>query len=159
MRVAVDWRSSSKDEYNKFCKKYPNVKLTIDEWKNIIYNFNESFKTYILETGNKAKLPHGFGEVSIAKKLRKRVKILPDGREVVNLPINWKKTKEKGKYVYDFNYHTEGYHFRWMWFKKSTRISNSDLWYFRPTRVTSRLLAHYIKTDKKYQNLYHRWKI
>lgn len=98
-----------------------------------------------------------FGEFSINKKKRKKLKTV-DGKVVVNLPIDWKKTKEKGKHIYNFNYHTEGFFFGWMWFKESTRIRNIDLWYFKPSRTTSRLLSHYIKTDNKYQNIYCEWK-
>lgn len=156
-RVKVDWRSTSVSEYKKFCKKYPEIKLSSDEWKKIVYDFNELFKTYILETGDKAKLPGGFGEFSINKKIRKKIKT-NNGREFINLPIDWKKSKEKGKKIYNFNYHTDGYFFGWMWFKKTARIKLNELWYFKPTRVTSRLLAHYINTDKKYQHLYHTWK-
>lgn len=157
MRVAVEWRSTSKDNYTKFRKKNPTIKISFDEWKNIIYTFNEDFKTYILETGEKARLPAGFGEFSINKKKRSKIKTLPDGREFINLPIDWKKTKEKGKRIYNFNYHTEGYHYRWLWFKKAARLKNIDLWYFKPSRTTSRLLSHYLNTDKKYQHLYQQW--
>jgi hypothetical protein len=132
MRVKIDWRSSSKDNYKNFCKKHTSIKVTFDEWRNIIYSFNEHFKNYILETGEKAKLPFGFGEFSI--------------------------NKEKGKRIYNFNYHTEGYFFGWMWFRDTARIRNIDLWYFKPTRNTSRLLSHYIKTDDKYQHIYREWK-
>ena len=72
MRTAVEWRSSSKSNYEDFCKKHPSIKLTYDEWKNIIYTFSEKFKEYILETGEKAKLPLGLGEFSIVKKKRKK---------------------------------------------------------------------------------------
>lgn len=158
MRTKIDWRSSSKDNYNQFCKKHQSIKLTFDEWRNILYTYNESFKEYILETGDKAKLPYGFGEFSINKKKRRRLKNNIDGKEFVNLPIDWQKTKEKGKVIYNFNYHTEGYFFGWMWFKQSARFKNSDLWYFKPSRLTSRLLSHYLKTNDKYQHLYHEWK-
>lgn len=157
MRVKVDWRSASKENYNQFCKKFPAIKLTFDEWRNIIYSFNESFKEYILETGEKAKLPFGFGEFSINKKKRKRKKQDKEGKEFINLPIDWLKTKEKGKVIYNFNFHTEGYFFGWVWFKPSARFRNADLWYFRPSRTTSRLLAHYLKTSDKYMNLYREW--
>lgn len=73
-RVSVDWRSSSKDNYITFCKNYPNIKISFDTWKNILYTFNEEFKTYILETGEKAKLPGGIGDFSINKKKRKHIK-------------------------------------------------------------------------------------
>lgn len=156
MRVKVDWRSASKENYNDFCKKNPSIKISFDQWKNIVYSFNESFKNYILETGEKARLPFGFGEFSINKKKRRKKKGLND--EFVNLPIDWQKTKEKGKIIYNFNFHTEGYFFGWIWFKKSTRLKNVNLWYFKPSRTTSRLLSHYIKTNEKYQHIYRQWK-
>jgi nucleoid DNA-binding protein len=156
MRVKIDWRSSSKENYINFCKKNPSIKISFDEWKNIIYLFNESFKNYILETGERAKLPFGFGEFSINKKKRRKKKGLND--EFVNLPIDWKKTKEKGKVIYNFNFHTEGYFFGWVWFKETARLKNTELWYFKPTRTTSRLLSHYIKTNEKYQHIYREWK-
>jgi hypothetical protein len=81
-----------------------------------------------------------------------------EGKEVINLPIDWQKSREKGKRIYNFNYHTEGYFFGWIWFRESTRLKNVDLWYFKPSRNTSRLLSHYIKTDDKYQHLYNEWK-
>jgi len=156
MRVKIDWRTASKENYNNFCKKHSSIKLTFDEWRNIIYSFNDAFKNYILETGEKAKLPFGFGEFSINKKKRRKKKGVND--EFVNLPIDWQKTKEKGKVIYNFNYHTEGFFFGWMWFKGSARLKNVDLWYFKPSRTTSRLLSHYIKTDEKYQHIYREWK-
>jgi nucleoid DNA-binding protein len=157
MRTKIDWRSSSKDNYREFCKKYPNILLSFDEWRNIIYTFNEAFKQYILETGEKIKLPFGFGEFSIKKKKRRRVSVV-DGKEYINLPIDWQKTKEKGKVIYNFNYHTEGFFFGWHWFKQNARFKHSDLWYFKPSRTTSRLLSHYIKADDKYQHIYREWK-
>jgi nucleoid DNA-binding protein len=156
MRTKIDWRSSSKENYNDFCKKNPTLKLTFNEWRNIIYLFNEQFKIYILETGEKCKLPFGFGDFSINKKKRKKLKDI-NGKEYINLPVDWKRSKEKGKRIYNFNYHTEGYFFGWVWFKESARLKNVDLWYFKPSRVTSRLLSHYINADDKYQHIYCEW--
>jgi nucleoid DNA-binding protein len=158
MRTKIEWRSSSKENYNDFCKKHPNITLSYDDWKNIIYLFNESFRNYILESGDKAKFPYGFGEFTINKKKRKKFKVV-DGKEYVNLAIDWKKTREKGKRVYNFNYHTEGYFFGWMWIKEKARFKHSDVWYFKPSRITSRLINHYIKTDEKYQHIYKQWKL
>jgi len=155
MRVKVEYRTSSKQTYNDFCKKYPSTKLTYDEWRTIIYTFNESFRKYILETGEKIKLPYGFGEFSINKKKRRKRKGLND--EFINLPVDWQKTKEKGKIIYNFNYHTEGYFFGWMWFKSAARFRHCELWYFKPSRVTSRLIAEYLNKDNKYQHIYRQW--
>ena len=159
MRTAVDWRSSSKNNYVSFCKANPSIKISFDVWKNILYAFNEEFKTYILETGEKAKLPGGMGDFSINKKKRKHFKTDLNGRQFINLPVDWKKTREKGKIIYNFNDHTEGFYFGWVWFKKNARFKNSDLWYFKPSRITSRLLSHYIKTDNKYQHIYRQWQL
>lgn len=74
MRVKIDWRSASKESYKIFCKKHPSIKLTYDEWRNILYSFNDAFKNYILETGEKAKLPFGFGEFSLIRRSEERRK-------------------------------------------------------------------------------------
>lgn len=157
MRTKIDWRSSSKDNYNDFCKKNPTIKLSYDQWRNILYSFNESFREYILETGDRAKLPFGLGEFSISKKKRKKIKG-KDGKEFINLPVDWQKTRAKGKKIYNFNFHTEGYFFGWVWFKNTARFLHSDMWYFKPCRTTSRLLSHYLKTNDRYQHLYCEWK-
>ena len=94
------------------------------------------------------------GDIRDTEKLKKSM----DGVDVINLPIDWQKSKEKGKRIYNFNYHTEGYFFGWMWFRETARLKHTNLWYFKPTRTTSRLLSHYIKTDEKYQHIYREWK-
>lgn len=157
-RITIEWRSASRENYISFCKKFPTITLTFNEWKNILYTFNDSFRNYMLETGDKARLPSGFGEFCVNKKKRKKKKILPDGREFINLPVDWKKTKEKGKIIYNMNFHTEGYFFGWIWFKNTARFKNVDLWYFKACRTTSRILSHYLKTDEKYQHKYKEWK-
>lgn len=154
-RSKVDWRSGSKENYLDFCKKHPSIKLSYDSWRNVIHSFNEAFRDHMLETGEKIKLPHGFGDFAVNKKKRRKLKGKND--EFINLPVDWKKTKEKGKIIYNFNYHTEGYFFGWLWFKNTARFKNADLWFFKPSRLTSRLIAHYIKTDEKYQHLYNQW--
>jgi len=158
MRVAVEWRSASKENYALFCKKFPNIKLSYVEWEIIIYSFNDMFREHILETGDKEKLPMGLGDISIIKKKRRKTKTY-NGEEHVNLPIDWQKTKEKGKVIYNFNYHTEGFFFGWHWFKKSARFKHSNLWFFKAGRVTSRLINHFIKVDPKYQHIYREWQI
>lgn len=158
MRTKVDFRSGSKNNYLDFCKKNHTIKICFDDWRNIVYGFNESYKTYILENGTRERLPGGFGEFSITKKKRKNIKTNPiTGKDYINLPVDWKKTKEKGKIVYNFNYHTEGYYFGWKWFKSTTRVKAIELWWFKPSRATSRLLGHYLKTNNTYQYKYQQW--
>ena len=158
MRVKVDYSSTRESVYRDFCKKNSQYKISYIEWRKIIYDFNESFRNYILETGEKAKLPSGFGDFSINKRYRKKYFTTPEGEQKINLPVDWQKSKEKGKRIYNFNYHTEGFFFGWRWFKEtSARIKYKKLWYFKPSRITSRMLAHYIKTNDKYQHIYKEW--
>lgn len=158
MRVKVDYRSGSKTCYADFCATHPEINITYNEWLEVIYHFNEDFRNYILDTGEKVKLPLGLGAFSVTKKKRKTKKQSPEGREFINLPVDWVKTREKGKIIYNFNFHTEGYFFGWMWFKKEARFKFSTLWRFKPSRVSSRMIAHYIKTNKEAQHLYKQWK-
>ena len=157
-RSAVDWRSANKNNYTLFRERHPEIDVTFDEWKNVIYSFMELYKETILETGYKTRLPAGIGEFAISKGKSKKIKIDYKGKEHVNLPIDWSRTKEKSKYIYNFNYHTEGYVFKWKWFKNSANFKLKALWYFKPSRITARLLAHYLKVDDKYQHIYMEWR-
>lgn len=158
MRVHVDYITTSRKVFEEFCKEHPEVHVTYEVWKSILYSFNEEFRNYILETGAKVRFLQGFGEFSINKKKRAKTKTSPEGVEYSNMAIDWKKTKEKGKIIYNMNYHTDGYFFGWMWFKNTARFKQSNFWYFKPARVTSRLINHYLRTSKEYQGLYLEWK-
>ena len=156
-RPKVDWRSSSISNYKSFCEKYPEQKISYEDWSKIIYAFSHMAVEHVLETGEKIKFPLGIGEFSINKIKRKTHKNF-NGKQIVNLPIDWKKTKEKGKVIYNFNFHTEGYFFGWHWFKRSARFKNNEFVYFKPCRYASRLLSHYLKVDEKYEHIYPQWK-
>lgn len=154
-RTKIDWRSGSKENYLDFCKKNPEIIISFIDWKNIIHSYNDMFRMYILETGEKVKMPMGLGQFSINKKKRKR-RTGPDGK-YINMSIDWQKSKKLGKRIYNLNYHTDGYFFGWMWFKFTARFKQQKLWYFKPARTTSRLLNHYLITDEKYQHTYQEW--
>lgn len=157
-RTRVDWRSASTSSYKNFCIEHPHIKISIDEWRNIIYSFNEAVRDHILETGDKVRLPFGFGDFSINKYRPKKFKEI-NGKMKINLPVNWKKSKEKGKKVYYLLHETDGFIFTWMWFKRSSQLRFKDLWRFKPNRTTTRLIPHYLRADKKYQDIYKEWKV
>ncbi len=156
MRVAVNYRQASRENYERFLQENKHIKISYVAWQNVIYTFNYNFRDYLLETGEKAKLPWGIGDFSISKRKRKKFKILPNGDEVLNLAIDWKKTKEQGFKCYHFNYHTEGFNFKWRWFNKSARYRWSNIWCFKPSRITSRLLKHYL-SQPDMQHMYQEW--
>jgi hypothetical protein len=157
-RVAVEYRTNSREVYSRFCLQHPEIKIEFKKWEEVLRTFNESFRDYILETGDRAKMPWGFGDFSISKKKTKLTKTAPDGTVYINLPIDWKKTKEAGKYIYQFNSHTDGYRCRWFWFNDEARFFQSSIWVFKASRVTSRRITVYLnKKSKNYLELYKQW--
>lgn len=155
MRISVEYRSTSKEVFKRFQEKHPNIKISYRKWCDVIYSFNYGFRDYLLETGKKVPFPCGFGHFAVCKFKPKRTKLV-DGQEYISLPVDWKKTREHGKKIYHLNYDTEGFKFRWLWFRTSARFQSAGVWNFKPSRVTSRLLKHYI--SEGYQHKYLEWK-
>ena len=156
-RVAVEYRTTEKAVFKRFKEKYPEVKIDYYTWCNVIYSFNYAFRDHCLETGEKVSFPYGFGQFAVIKKKPAKLKTLPTGEEIVGLPIDWAKTKQHGKYIYHMNYNTEGFKFRWRWFINTARFYKADVWTFKPSRVSSRLIKHYIDQDN-YQHKYLEWR-
>lgn len=151
MRVKKEYRSASLDSYKRFCKDHPKVKISYEKFKEILYKFSYAFRDYLLETGEQHRIPHGMGLFGVSK--RKTRRFNKDNKII--LPVDWPETKKLGKYVYNFNFHTEGYRFKWLWVKTRARFKHFALWNFKPLRVTSRKLAEYLKKpDSNYQFIY-----
>jgi hypothetical protein len=158
MRQKYEYRMASRENYEQFISEHSDIKLSFTEWQNIIYTFNYNFRDYLLETGDKAKLPWGIGEFAVNKKKMKSTFVHPEtGKEYRILPVDWKKTREKGKYIYHLNKHTNGYRYKWKWFISSSRLFKADIWVFKPSRVSSRLINHYIQQSEEYQHIYKEW--
>lgn len=154
-RPLVEYRTASKATYTKFCEDNPAVTLSFEHFKEIIYTYNSLIVTHMLETGEKVKLSYGLGELVVNKYKPKRYRLNEEGKEVVNLPIDWVETKKMGKYVYLLNAHTEGYKYYWMWNWWKTRIKHSYIWKFEMARCNSRLLKTYLrKPNSKYKDIY-----
>lgn len=155
MRCKVQYRQTSKANYELFKKEKPELKLSYLDWSNIIYSFNYGMRDYALETGEIVKFPWGLGELVISKKKIKRTKIAPNGIEYNNMPIDWAKTRKAGKTIYHLNLHTNGFSFKWKWFPFTARFKYHKLWVFKPSRISSRLITHYI--SQNYQSKYSEW--
>jgi len=157
MRSKRDYRQASKDTYKRWKKANPEIEITYLQFQNIIYAFNYAFRDYLLETGERAKLPWGIGDFAIQKTRPRKFKTNVRGEEVIGLPVDWKKSKELGKKVYHLNRHTDGFKFSVKWFIPTARFKYSDIWMFKPNRITSRLINHYIKKDPSNQHKYQEW--
>ena len=154
----IEYRSGSTETYKRFKAAHPDIDLTSAEWREIVYTYNHIVRDYILDSGDIAKIPFGVGLFTITKKKIKKHKTDPWNREWVNLPIDWKKTKELGKYMYLFNAHSDGYRYKWRWFCKTARFYMAGLWNFKPYRESSRKLAQYLKKPGSvFSEVYQEW--
>lgn len=158
MRVKVDYRTASRTAYNRFCSIHSNIRISFEDWEKVIYSFNQLLRDYILESGDKVKLFWGFGSLAISKKKPKKTKEY-QGKTYINLPPDWKKTKENdGKMTYHLNAHTDGYKFKWYWFNRDARFYMSEIWVFKPSRLSSRKITEYVnKTSPNYVEIYKKW--
>jgi hypothetical protein len=148
-----EFTSGSKKCYLDYKSLNPDTPITLNQYYHIITRYHELIFEYALVTGNEVKLPYGFGPIQVVKWKPKKVVKDPKGGEHINLAIDWAKTKEKGKYVYHINAHTDGYRFKWRWAPALSRIENADIYLFKPCRKMSRMLAKYLK-DPKYHPIY-----
>lgn len=156
-RPTVEYRTASKEAYKSFRAANPKIKITFEQFKKIIKTSNDMIIDYLLETGEKFKLPHGFGEISIHKwKPKKYVEY--QGIIHINLPIDWTKTRIAGKRMYHLNSHTDGFRYKWKWFQRTSYLETSKCINFRPNRVVSRRLASYLKKpNSTYGQTYRSW--
>lgn len=157
-RPIVDYRTGSREAYDKFTDNHSSVTLSFEDYKKIIYTYNSLLVTHMLETGEAIKMPYGLGELVVNKYKPKRFIICPDGVERVNLAVDWQESKKQGKKVFLLNHHTEGYQFYWMWNWWKSRIKHADVWSFEMARVNSRLLKTYLTNPKgNYRDLYRQY--
>ena len=162
-RRKKEYRTNSRENYDRFLKEN-NIKessLPYDKYCQNLEVCNWMYIEYALRTGFKANLPYGFGPIAVNKKRLKKFKefIDKDGnqRKVVNLRVNWAKTRELGKKVYHTNEHSDGYNFKWMWFPKEAKIALSDLYVFKPGRYASRTINKYVRKAGNFQEKYLEW--
>lgn len=154
MRVAREYRTASKENYNRYLREHPSVKLTYKQYCSILSVCNKKFVTKALETGEPVRLPFGFGKLVICKYRASLYRLDENGVKRIRLPIDWVKSKQEGFKVYNMNYHSDGFSFKWKWLYGYARVFMAELLVMKPTRWTSRELAKYILKDKHYSQLY-----
>lgn len=148
MRPVRDYRSASKEQYNKFKELNPDVDISYNTYRDIIVKWNNALAQYILDTGDKIKLPFGIGPLTISKyKPKLKFKEI-DGKKYPNRAIDWFNSKKEGKIIYHLNSTTDGVKYHWCWFPAQSYIKASFIWKFEMARVHSRQLAKYLKNPK-----------
>lgn len=156
MRVKRQYRTVSKDNYERFCAANPSVKITFKKYREVIKVCNQMYMKQALDTGELVKLPFGFGVIVVSKK-KTTTSIIKDGEKIIVLPVDWVESKKQGVKVYNMNYHTSGYRYKWKWYIDTCLLYQKDVWLMKPCRYASRAIAKYVK-DTYYAQLYKEWK-
>lgn len=138
--------------YKQYCKEQEIEPVDYRTYKRILTTSNDIISQKILQ-GERIKLPFTLSDVFI-NKYKQEVKN-KDGK--VNLPIDWKRTKEFGKKIYHLNKHTDGFIFKWFWAKGEAKFKFKDLWAFKAVRKNTRAINNMVKNGedlkfKEYQN-------
>jgi hypothetical protein len=126
--------------YKEYCISNKKEAVSYTKYKKIVLVSNEILSDKILN-GARVKLPYGLSDVFI-NKYKQDIKN-KEGK--INLPIDWKKTKEYGKKIYHLNKHTDGYTFKWFWAKGDAKFKFKDLWAFKAVRKNTRKINTLVK--------------
>lgn len=104
----------------------------------------EMLKDKIL-AGEIVNLGARLGNISIVKRKQSIEGLVKKNKST----LDWVNTKKLKRPIVNFNDHTNGYVYRFVWHKSNANAKNVFLYKFIPCRHLKRELAHYIKVLKK----------
>jgi hypothetical protein len=162
-RRKIQYRTYSRDNYNRFLaeNKLTKEDISFEKYRKNLEVCNWMYVEYALRTGEKVKLPHGFGFIAVNKKMLSHYKNFLNkntGKKFINLRIDYNETRKHGKVIYHTNEHSDGYNFKWVWFPKEAKFFLHELYVFNPGRYASRAIAKYVKKpNSEYKELYMNW--
>jgi|688.fasta_scaffold48943_11 hypothetical protein len=149
-KIQVDYSISD------FYKYYMKNKTTKNKYERPVCNkiIKEYHKKIMDKMRNENfiyRLPFGIATIRI-KKYKKKIKLLDNGNvDTKSLTINWKATrdlwknnpelKEKKKFIYYTNVHTDGFQYKYYFDKTTTRLKNMSVYYFNASRFNNRALG------------------
>lgn len=133
---------SRKEFISSYKKKYPDSEISRGAIEVVIDNMGIAIADILLEDGE-IKLGNRLGTLMIRKHR-------PKGKGgSFTTVINEAETIRTGKTVYQFNDHSEGFVYRFLWNKAECKsISDKNMWIFKAIRNMKRKLAPLIKGKK-----------
>lgn len=142
-----------------FYKEYADQPVELKLYLELVSLFIKFVVTKVLE-GFRVELSGGnsLGVLYIEGQ-HQNVRIGQDG-EIKGLSVDWKKTKEhwessdeakeKRQKVYNFNEHTNGIIYRFVWDKFNMKLVNKGFYNLCINKTNRRLLAKYVNEGKEY---------
>lgn len=108
---------------------------------NIIKDINQTIMDKVILESKEIVFPWYMGSLRIKKK--KTISSYHNNRRYI--PKDWKKSKEAGSWVLEFNEHRDGNKYLFSWTKSG--IEEMRFYRFFPSRSNKRKLAKILKTD------------
>lgn len=125
-----------KDYISQFKRRYPAVQLDPALHLSILKACGQAIADCLLTDGH-VKMGSRLGDLTVRK-------FIPKGKGA-NFVATTKKyeSAKQGKAVYEFNDHTGGYIYRFLWNKRKCKgIEDKNMWVFKPIRSLKRNLAY-----------------
>ena len=132
-----------KDMYREYIKdkeKGSPYDISYNTFVDICEQFYKGVAEHVLN-GGIYMLPYRMGNISI-------VRVTPKKLDKRTLPIDWQKTVELGKQVFQLNDHSNYDKFRFHWSKKNCNVKNKSGYRLVFTRDNKRELARIIKSGE-----------
>ena len=111
-------------------------------YSDICVEYFKYIRDSIIEDSKEIKLGYRLGELMINKKLETE-------KELKNLSVDFKLSKEYKKRIVHTNEHTNGYKFNFYWSKQHCIVENKGKYNFVATRANKRRLAYLLKEEHK----------
>jgi len=121
-----------------------SYKLTRTQFSQVLKKYYTARLLAVIYENRSLKIGRA-GEIKIMK-YKHEPKIDKNGKLKYTI-IDWKKTKELGKQVLNFNEHSDGYLFKFKWIKKLP-FKNKALYRFKVSRDIGRALPKALKKNK-----------
>lgn len=147
-KIRTDY--GSQDYYRFYKKNNPETTLTGREYGEVLRDFNNFVRDNMSLRGQPYKMPQRMGVIELRKR-KTEVRIGEDGEIINRLPVNWKETrklwednpeaKEKKIKIKFVNEHTDGYTFKFCYFKISANYKNKTIYKIRFNRTLKRQLS------------------
>jgi hypothetical protein len=123
-------RDVSKKKFGKYNKDFINL------IRKVFADYLEQVTDNILD-GKLYKIPMRLGFIRIVKSKTS--------------PVDWRNTTKLGTVTYFKNFHTDGYTYRWAWFKKNSYaiFTNKTRYCFKPYRPLKEKLKTILLTEHR----------
>lgn len=151
-RFVYDVITSGKHMFNEFCRQFPSVDITYDQYKMIIEGINEYYRGHMLETGHIVFLPYGNGKMMVQKN-KIKTKVI-QGKPTLKAAVDWGASNKAGKIIYHLNDHSDKYTYRYMWFSASSYIQPYNIWKMVMSDESKNKLKEYVKEESGYKDVY-----